>query len=45
VTPPPLVLGWPELGVFLLANAIIVWICAPRLLVDIRRWIAPRREG
>lgn len=42
MTPAPLVIGWPEIGWFLLANAIIVWICAPRLLRDIRGWIAPR---
>ena len=40
---PPLVLGWTEIGIFLLANAIIIWICAPRLLRDIVGWRAERR--
>lgn len=38
MSPPPLVFGPVEIGVFVLANAIIVWICAPKLLQDIRRW-------
>lgn len=38
MTPPPLVIGWPEIGIFLLANAIIIWICAPRLWRDIVTW-------
>ena len=38
MAPPPLILGAGEFGMFLLANAIIVWICAPKLLGDIRRW-------
>ena len=45
MTTPPLVIGWPEMGWFLLANAIIVWICAPRLLRDIRGWLAPRSRA
>lgn len=40
--PPPLVLGWPELATFALANAIIIWICAPRLVRDVRGWLAKR---
>jgi hypothetical protein len=32
----PLVLELPELGLFLLANAIIIWICGPKLLKEIR---------
>ena len=32
--------GWPEIGIFVLANAIIFWICLPPLLNDIRRWRA-----
>ncbi|MFN7143221.1 MAG: hypothetical protein ACK4YP_05550 [Myxococcota bacterium] len=39
---PPLVFGWPEIGVFLLANAIVFYICFPKLWQDIKRW---RREG
>ena len=42
MNPPPLVLGWPEIGIFLLANAIIIAICAPRLWKDILAW---RRES
>ncbi len=38
---PPLTIGVEELGLFLLANVIIVWICAPKLLTDIRRWRKP----
>jgi hypothetical protein len=34
-----------EWGFFLLANAIIVYFCAPGLLVDVRRWIAGNRAG
>jgi hypothetical protein len=33
-------LGWPELGTFLLANAIVFWICFPKVWQDIRRWRA-----
>lgn len=35
--------GLGEWVFFLLANAIIIWICAPRLFTDMRRWI--RRGG
>lgn len=38
MTPPPLVFGPIEIGVFILANVVIVFFCAPRLLIDIRRW-------
>lgn len=38
MTPAPVVFGPIEIGVFLLANAIIIWICLPPLLRDIRRW-------
>lgn len=38
VAPAPLTIGWMEIGTFLLANVIIIWICAPRLIGDIRRW-------
>jgi hypothetical protein len=41
MNPAPLVFGWPEIGTFLLANAIIIYICAPKLLRDIRRWRRP----
>jgi hypothetical protein len=34
----PLSIGLPELAMFLLANVILVWICAPKLVRDIRRW-------
>lgn len=32
--------GWPEIGVFLLANVIIFWICFPKVWRDIQRWRA-----
>jgi hypothetical protein len=38
VVHPPLVFGWPEIATFMLANAIIFWICFPKLWVDIKRW-------
>lgn len=37
---PALVTGLPEIGIFLLANAIIFFICFPKLWRDIRRWRA-----
>ena len=42
VTQPPLVVGWPEFGVFMLANAIIFYICFGKLWVDMKRWWAER---
>lgn len=42
MTPPPLVLDAPVWATFALANAIIIWICAPRLVRDIRGWIGRR---
>lgn len=38
----PLVLGWKELALFALANVILIWICAPRLVRDIRGWVSRR---
>lgn len=38
VTQPALAIGWPEFGIFMLANAIIFWICFPKLWQDIVRW-------
>lgn len=35
---PPLVYSPMDVGVFLLANAIIIALCAPRLLADVKRW-------
>jgi hypothetical protein len=35
---PPIVLGPMEFGAFMLANAIIIFFCAPRLLIDLKRW-------
>lgn len=40
VTQAAFQVGWPELGVFMLANAIIFWICFPKLWRDIKRWRA-----
>ena len=40
----PITFAAGEWFFFLLANAIITWICAPRLLGDVRRWIAGGRE-
>lgn len=38
MTAPPLVNSPMDIGIFLLANAIIITLCAPRFLVDLRRW-------
>ncbi len=38
VPPPELVFTPVEIGVFLLANAIIAFFCAPRLFLDVKRW-------
>lgn len=38
MTPPPLVVGAPEVAAFLLANAIIIFFCAPRFFLDLKRW-------
>lgn len=38
IAPPPFVFGWPELGFFLLANAIIFWIIGGKLWGDVKRW-------
>jgi hypothetical protein len=38
VAAPPLVLDGTVIGVFLLANAIIIWICAPRFWKDVLAW-------
>ena len=35
---PPIVLGPMEFGAFMLANANIIFFCAPRLLIDLKRW-------
>lgn len=35
----PIQFGLGEWGFFLLANAIIIYICAPRLVVDVTRWL------
>jgi hypothetical protein len=43
VTEPPVIVGWPEFGIFMLANAIIWGICFPKLWVDIKRWRAEKR--
>ncbi|MSP55988.1 MAG: hypothetical protein EXR69_10350 [Myxococcales bacterium] len=40
IAQPPLVIGPTEIAAFLLANAIIAFFCAPRLMVDFRRWIS-----
>lgn len=40
VAPPAFVFGLPELGVFLLANAIIFYIIGAKLWADIKRWTA-----
>lgn len=37
-SPPAFVFGLPELGVFLLANAIIFYIIGAKLWADIKRW-------
>jgi hypothetical protein len=34
--------GWPEIGTFLLANAVIFWICFPKVWLDIQKWRAAR---
>lgn len=39
MTQPPFHFGAGEWFFFLLANAILIYICAPRLLGDVRRWI------
>ena len=38
VIQPPLVVGWTEFGVFMLANAIIFYICFGKLWEDMKRW-------
>lgn len=38
MTTPPMVIGLPEIAAFILANAIIIFFCAPRLFVDLKRW-------
>ncbi len=38
VTQPALSIGPVEIGVFLLANAIIFYICFGKLWADIKRW-------
>ena len=38
VAQPPLVIGWPEFGTFLLANVVIFYICFGKLWADIKRW-------
>lgn len=43
VAQPALSVGWPEFGLFMLANAIIFYICFGRLWLDIKRWAAERR--
>jgi hypothetical protein len=42
VTQPAVVFGAREWGIFLLANAIIFYFCAGRLIDDIKRWVRPR---
>ncbi len=27
---------------FLLANAIVFYFCAPKVMVDVRKWLAPK---
>jgi hypothetical protein len=41
----PYVFGWSEVGIFLLANAIIWAICFPRVWADIRKWRESRRTA
>jgi hypothetical protein len=38
VTPYPLSIGWTEIGIFMLANSIIFYICFGKLWEDIKRW-------
>ncbi len=38
VVQPPLAVGWPEFATFMLANAIIFYICFGKLWQDIKRW-------
>lgn len=42
ISQPPVRFGPGEWVFFLLANAIIIGICAPKLLGDVRRWV---RDG
>ena len=38
MTQPPLSIGPIEIGMFLLANGVIFFFCAPRFFIDLRRW-------
>ncbi len=40
MTAPPMVIGPSEIGAFILANAIIIFFCAPRLFLDMKRWMS-----